>query len=207
VLVRPTGFYDEASVSHFAKCETGNPRQEFQKLYDALWRDEKRNAMICGDVLSAIREGRSPLVLTERTEHLELLAERLSRQGVHVSPCVNVRMFANMFDRRCRGYESLGCVVLLPASALPGWPVEVPLSIEPEWKTELRRQRAAADSRTVMERDCAESQSQQRCIPDGVRNPGAVAIRTLLRLRHSRAPVSIRAARGNLLFNFHAQNE
>jgi hypothetical protein len=207
VLVRPTGFYDEASVSHFAKCETGNPRQEFQKLYDALWRDEKRNAMICGDVLSAIREGRSPLVLTERTEHLELLAERLSRQGVHVSPCVNVRMFANMFDRRCRGYESLGCVVLLPASALPGWPVEVPLLIEPEWKTELRRQRAAADSRTVMERDCAESQSQQRCIPDGVRNPGAVAIRTLLRLRHSRAPVSIRAARGNLLFNFHAQNE
>ena len=36
--------------------------------------------------------------------------------------------------RRCRGYESLGYTVLLPASALPGWPVEVPLPIEPEWK-------------------------------------------------------------------------
>jgi very-short-patch-repair endonuclease len=47
---------------------------------------------------------------------------------------LNVKMFANMFDRRCRGYESLGYVVLLPASALPGWPVEVPLPIEPEWK-------------------------------------------------------------------------
>jgi len=47
---------------------------------------------------------------------------------------LNVRMFANMFDRRCRGYESLGYTVLLPASALPGWPVEVPLPIEPEWK-------------------------------------------------------------------------
>jgi very-short-patch-repair endonuclease len=47
---------------------------------------------------------------------------------------LNVRMFANMFDRRCHGYESLGYAVLLPASALPGWPVEVPLPIEPEWK-------------------------------------------------------------------------
>jgi very-short-patch-repair endonuclease len=47
---------------------------------------------------------------------------------------LNVRMLANMFDRRCSGYESLGYTVLLPASALPGWPVEVPLPIEPEWK-------------------------------------------------------------------------
>ena len=47
---------------------------------------------------------------------------------------LNIRMFANMFDRRCRGYESLGYTVLLPASALPGWPVEVPLPIELEWK-------------------------------------------------------------------------
>ena len=84
VLVRPTGFRDEASISHSAKCETDNPRQEFQKLYDALWRDEKRNAMICADVLGAVREGRSPLVLTERTEHLELLAERLARESVNV---------------------------------------------------------------------------------------------------------------------------
>jgi superfamily II DNA or RNA helicase/very-short-patch-repair endonuclease len=228
VLVRPTGFRGEVALSHFAKYETGNPRQEFQQLYDALWRDEKRNAMICADVLHALREGRSPLVLTERTEHLELLAERLSGEKVDVitlrggmgrkelrvaldalaksiaqnfaSPeakfCraggrvvlatgrfigegfddpqldtlflalpvswrgtvaqyvgrlhrlhegkrevrvydyadLNVKMFANMFDRRCRGYESLGYTVLLPASALPGWPVEVPLPIEPEWK-------------------------------------------------------------------------
>jgi superfamily II DNA or RNA helicase len=36
VLVRPTGFRDEASISHFAKCDPGNPNQEFQNLYDAL---------------------------------------------------------------------------------------------------------------------------------------------------------------------------
>lgn len=47
---------------------------------------------------------------------------------------LDVTMLANMFDRRCRGYESLGYTVLLPASALPGWPVEVPLPVDPEWK-------------------------------------------------------------------------
>jgi superfamily II DNA or RNA helicase/very-short-patch-repair endonuclease len=47
---------------------------------------------------------------------------------------LNVPMLARMFDRRCRGYESLGYRMLLPASAVPGWPVEVPLPIDPEWK-------------------------------------------------------------------------
>lgn len=53
---------------------------------------------------------------------------------VHDYADLNVPMLARMFDRRCAGYESLGYTVLLPASALPGWPVEVPLPIEPEWK-------------------------------------------------------------------------
>jgi len=43
-------------------------------------------------------------------------------------------MLARMFDRRCRGYEALGYNLMLPASALPGWPVEVPLPIDPLWK-------------------------------------------------------------------------
>jgi very-short-patch-repair endonuclease len=47
---------------------------------------------------------------------------------------LSVPMLARMFDRRCRGYESLGYTILLPASAVPGWPVEVPLPIDPEWK-------------------------------------------------------------------------
>ena len=32
--------------------------------------------MICEDVLGALRKGRSPLVLTERTEHLKALAQK-----------------------------------------------------------------------------------------------------------------------------------
>src|SRR5512140_2102115 len=47
---------------------------------------------------------------------------------------LNVPMLARMFDRRCRGYEALGYTILLPASAMPGWPSEVPLPIDPEWK-------------------------------------------------------------------------
>jgi len=47
---------------------------------------------------------------------------------------LNAPMLSRMFDRRCRGYESLGYTILLPGGALPGWPSEVPLPIDPEWK-------------------------------------------------------------------------
>ena len=38
---------------------------------------------------------------------------------------LNVPMLARMFDRRCRGYEAVGYTILLPASAIPGWPADV----------------------------------------------------------------------------------
>ena len=49
---------------------------------------------------------------------------------------LNVPMLARMFDRRCRGYEAVGYTILLPASAVPGWPAEVPLPVDPQWKSE-----------------------------------------------------------------------
>jgi very-short-patch-repair endonuclease len=39
-----------------------------------------------------------------------------------------------MFDRRCKGYEAIGYSILLPASAVPGWPADVPLPVDPRWK-------------------------------------------------------------------------
>jgi hypothetical protein len=36
--------------------------------------DEGRNRLICEDVTRAVREARSPLVLTERNQHLDALA-------------------------------------------------------------------------------------------------------------------------------------
>jgi very-short-patch-repair endonuclease len=47
---------------------------------------------------------------------------------------LNVPMLARMFDRRCRGYEAVGYTILLPASAMPGWPADVVLPSDPVWK-------------------------------------------------------------------------
>ena len=52
-------------------------KPSIQALYAALARDEGRNDMIVADVTRALEEGRSPLVLTERRDHLDVLAERL----------------------------------------------------------------------------------------------------------------------------------
>jgi superfamily II DNA or RNA helicase len=50
-----------------------------QRLYAALAANESRNAMIFDDVLKALEERRSPVILTERKDHALELAERLSR--------------------------------------------------------------------------------------------------------------------------------
>ena len=51
-----------------------------QKIYAALAVDEGRNTLIFDDVLAALEAGRSPILLTERKIHAELLlADRLGR--------------------------------------------------------------------------------------------------------------------------------
>jgi very-short-patch-repair endonuclease len=64
---------------------------------------------------------------------------------------LDVPMLARMFDRRCRGYEAVGYSIALPASAISGWPVDVPLPVDPAWK----RDYAASVRRLV--RDGVES--------------------------------------------------
>jgi len=48
-----------------------------QEIYRRLATDEQRNNQIFNDVLQALEEGRSPILLTERKEHLEYFANRL----------------------------------------------------------------------------------------------------------------------------------
>lgn len=55
-----------------------------QSIYAALAADPARNALICTDAAELVAEGRTPLVLTERTDHLEALAERLRGLVEHV---------------------------------------------------------------------------------------------------------------------------
>ncbi len=83
---------------------------------------------------------------------LHRLHDRKREVRVYDYADLNTPMLTRMFDKRCRGYESLGYTILLPASAVPGWPIEVPLPIDPEWK-----------------RDYAAS--VRRLIRDGVETP------------------------------------
>ena len=209
VIVRPTAFQP-------VRPGNSDRRVEFHALYDELINDETRTQRICEDVIEAVRADRSPLVLTERLDHLDRLASHLSRSIRHLVVLrggtgkreqravadqlstipsnaervilatgryigegfddarldtlfltlpvswrgtiaqyvgrlhrlyadkrevrvydyadLNVPMLARMFDRRCRGYEAVGYTIVLPASAVPGWPADVPLPPDPLWK-------------------------------------------------------------------------
>ncbi len=50
-----------------------------QRLYSALAADGRRNTLILDDVIRSLHEGRSPILLTERRDHLDYLAARLEK--------------------------------------------------------------------------------------------------------------------------------
>ena len=77
VLVRPTGFQARPG-------ESADQRISFNALYDELIADAKRNRMICDEIVAAVEQGRSPVVLTERNEHLQFLTEQLTPRIQHV---------------------------------------------------------------------------------------------------------------------------
>jgi superfamily II DNA or RNA helicase/very-short-patch-repair endonuclease len=71
VQIRPTAF--RASLA----AEEQDPVRAFQTVSDELVADEARTRLIVTDALRAVAEGRSPVVLTERREHLQRLADAL----------------------------------------------------------------------------------------------------------------------------------
>ena len=77
VLVRPTGFRMPGEPDR-------DLRIEYRRICEHLAGDDARNAAICADVGRSIREGRAPLVLTERIDHLEALAGGLRAIGANV---------------------------------------------------------------------------------------------------------------------------
>ncbi|MBI4604472.1 MAG: DEAD/DEAH box helicase family protein [Planctomycetes bacterium] len=58
--------------------------RSIQDLYRALAADADRNRLVIDDAIAAVDEGRSPIVLTERRDHLERLASALRRAVRHV---------------------------------------------------------------------------------------------------------------------------
>ena len=67
LIVRETGF----------RLPSEPATLSIQALYRQLASDPARNDLILTDVIHAIDEGRSPILLTERKDHLEFFAERL----------------------------------------------------------------------------------------------------------------------------------
>ena len=56
----------------------------FQRLTDSLICDEARNNLIVSDVQQALAEGRTPIILTSRTSHVEMLSRLLSDGHRHI---------------------------------------------------------------------------------------------------------------------------
>ncbi len=77
VLARPTGFQMQGEPE-------GDARIEFQRVCEQLIRDNSRNQLICSDVVQSVQNGRAPLVLTERVDHLETLTDGLRASSVEI---------------------------------------------------------------------------------------------------------------------------
>lgn len=71
VIVRKTGFTLPAQLN-----DTSQPG--IQEIYAMLTLDSARNQMIVDDVVEAVHAGRSPVLLTERREHLTYFADTLA---------------------------------------------------------------------------------------------------------------------------------
>jgi very-short-patch-repair endonuclease len=77
VLVSPTSFMPIKPVQN-------DTRMQFNNLYDELMKDQARNQLICEEVIRAVKNGRSPVVLTERNEHLDFLLHQLTPHIQHL---------------------------------------------------------------------------------------------------------------------------
>jgi superfamily II DNA or RNA helicase len=62
----------------------GRRTPSVQELHAALAADEKRNEMVLNDALACLEERRSPILLTERRDHLEYFAEKLRKFTRHL---------------------------------------------------------------------------------------------------------------------------
>lgn len=59
-------------------------RPPIQTVYAELANNSARNEMIVNDVISALKAGRSPVILTERKEHVAFFADRLAGFSKHI---------------------------------------------------------------------------------------------------------------------------
>jgi hypothetical protein len=86
--------------------------QSIQEVYTLLTQDEERNQTITQDVIAALGAGRSPVLLTERREHLDLLANMLTQYIQNI--IVMTGGMGKKQRRFVRFYESLQVELAMP---------------------------------------------------------------------------------------------
>ena len=84
--IRQNELNSQAALHHVLICRntsfTPPPNENelsIQEIYSALMADEARNKLILDDILKSIEDGRSPILLTERREHLEYFSSQLTK--------------------------------------------------------------------------------------------------------------------------------
>jgi superfamily II DNA or RNA helicase len=97
LIVRETGFRGNDQTAQAG----------IQNLYALLAADQRRNDLILADVIHALAQQRSPLLLTERRDHLEQFAGRLQGKVAHL-----ITLHGGMaVKERC---ETLARLALIP---------------------------------------------------------------------------------------------
>ena len=69
---------------HIAAENEENSKQSIQNYYSEMIKAESRNLLIVSDVQTAVKAERTPLVLSDRIEHLKLLKENLKDAAANV---------------------------------------------------------------------------------------------------------------------------
>ena len=113
MLVRPTGFRMQGEPEDDARIE-------FQRVCDQLIRDNSRNLAICSDVVQNVQNGRAPLVLTERVDHLQALADGLKANGLDIVSLQGGMGIRALRSAMARAAESVPGRVLLATGRFIG---------------------------------------------------------------------------------------
>lgn len=76
--------FEHYLIPRFTAFRSSNADKQVTELYKELAENQFRNQFIIGDILEALSSGRTPIVLTERREHVLALEEMLSSQCKNV---------------------------------------------------------------------------------------------------------------------------
>jgi hypothetical protein len=105
VMPRHTDFRMDSRVASGPPAADAADELTIHNIYAALVQDEARNTLIIADLIRALKASRSPLLLTNRTEHLQLIASQLSQ--VADTAAVTKHVFVSfIFKRQPNRYAS-----------------------------------------------------------------------------------------------------